>query len=409
MTYNAPFPDYLSQSTATCAYPEHILRPALEADGTIDNAAYFTPDGVNAGAAVGYGPYVIKSWTVGDSVVFEANPNWDGQAPAFTTVIAKFILDSAQMQNALAAGEIDAAFNFSDDFVEGYQAIEGTEVFGTPGVFGDAVWLNYGNNKSPIAPAMADVNVRTALIAAIDRRTLAEQLVGPGTGVPKAWHAEAYWPEDLGFVEYNVDEANRLLDEAGWIDSDGDGLRDKDGVPFVIRFFTTDRQIRKDYQIAIAEYWTAVGVGSQLLPVPASILFAGYLERGILSNGDVDATIFALSAGALTPYADAPDWFGCDGIPSAEDPNGSNGWGSCVPEFDAADKLVGTTVDPVERLAIAQDGIRAFTAATFWNGLYLRQTWYAINSTVVDPASAKDVGTLSSNYFNRIEYWMPAS
>ena len=409
ITYNSPYPDYLTQNTATCGYPAHILAPILEADGTIDNAAYFTPDGVGAGATVGYGPYVIKSWTVGDSIVFEANPNWDGQAPAFTTVITKFVLDSAQMQNALAAGEIDVAFNFSDDFVEGYQAIEGTEVFGTQGVFGDAIWMNYGNNKGPVASAMAAVNVRTALIAGLDRATLAEQLIGPGTGIPKAWHPEAFWPEDLESVSYDPDLANSLLDAAGWVDSDGDDLRDKDGVALILRFFTTDRQIRKDYQIAIAEYWNAIGVGTQLLPVPATILFADYLERGILDTGDFDIAIFALSASALTPYADAPDWFGCDGIPNAEDPNGNNGWGSCSPEFDALDKQVGVTVDPTERLAIAQEGIREFVGEQFWHGLYLRQTWYAMNTTVLDVATAKDVGTLSSNYFNRIEYWQPAS
>jgi peptide/nickel transport system substrate-binding protein len=409
MTYTTPFPDYTSQSTATCGYPEHILRPILEAEGTIDNAAMFTPDGVNAGATVGYGPYIATEWIVGESIRFEANPNWDGAAPGFSTVIARFILDSAQMQNALAAGEIDVAFNFSDDLVEGYQAVEGAEVFGTPGVFGDAIWLNYGNNRGPIASALADVNVRTALIAAIDRATLAEQLIGPGTGVPKAWHPEAFWPEDLETIGYDVDLANSLLDAAGWVDSDGDGLRDKDGVALIIRFFTTDRQIRKDYQIAIAEYWSAVGIGSQLLPVPAGILFADYLERGILDTGDFDAAIFALSASALSPYADAPDWFGCDGIPSAEDPNGNNGWGSCSPEFDALDLQVGSTVDPAERLAIAQEAIREFVGEQFWHGLYLRQTWYAINTNVIDPATAKDVGTLSANYFNKIELWQPAS
>jgi peptide/nickel transport system substrate-binding protein len=409
LTYNAPFPDYTSQSTATCGFPAHVLAPAVEAEGTIDNSPYFTPDGVNAGVTVGYGPYVIKEWIVGESIRFEANPNWDGQKPGFDTVIVRFILDSAQMQNALSTGEIDVAFNFSDDFVEGYQAIDGVEVFGTPGVFGDALWINYGNNTGPLAEALADVNVRIAIIAAIDRATLAEQLIGPGTDVPKAWHSSAFWPDDLEAVAYNPELAAQLLDEAGWMDSNGDGIRDKDGVDFVLRFYTTDRQIRKDYQIAIQEYWNAVGIAAQLQPVPASVLFADYLEGGILDTGAFDIAIFALSAGALSPYADAPEWFGCDGIPTPENPNGNNGWGSCSPEFDALDKLVGTTVDPAERLALAQDAIRAFVGEQFWHGLYLRQTWYAINGNVVDVASARGVGTLSSNYFNQIEKWVPAS
>ncbi len=408
MTYNTPFPDYLSNATAVCGWPEHILRPVLEAEGTLDNADFFAPEGVNAGVTVGYGPYVITEWIVGDSIRFEANPNWDGEPVGFQTVVLRFIAEAAQMQNALEVGDIDVAFNFTNDVVPGYQAIEGVEVFGTPGVYGDALWMNYGNNRGPVAAAMADKNVRLAIVSAIDRRTLAEQLVGPGTGVPVSWQSPSFWPEDLGITEYNVDEANRLLDEAGWVDSDGDGLRDKDGVPLVLRFFTTTgNQLRGNYQVAIAEYLTAVGIGTQLIPVPAGILFGDYLERGILDTGDFDLAIFALSTGALSPFSDAPDWFGCDGIPTPENTNGNNGWGSCSPEFDALDLQVGSTVDPEERLALAHDAIREFVDEQFWHGLYLRQTWYAINTSVVDPATAKNVGTLSNNYFNHIEYWKP--
>jgi len=175
-----------------------------------------------------------------------------------------------------------------------------------------------------------------------------------------------------------------------------------------VRFFTTDRQIRKDYQVAIQQYWAEVGVGSQLFPVPAGVLFADYLERGILDTGDFDVSLFALSSGPLSPFADAPDWFGCDGIPTPEQPNGNNGWGSCSEEFDRLDLEVGRTVDPAKRLELAQEAIRQFRDMNFWHGLYLRPTWYAVSSAVVDAATAQDVGTLSSNYFNKIELWQPA-
>lgn len=403
LTYNSPFPDYLTQSTASCVWPEHILRPVLEADGTLDNAPFWQGQGT-----VGYGPYVISEWRVGESMTFTANPNWGGEAPGFETVILRFILDSAQMQNAFEVGDIDVAFNFSDDLVESYQAVEGAEVFKTDGVFGDALWFNYGNNRGPIAAAMADVNVRTALVAAIDRATLAAELVGPGVNVPASWFSPAFVPEDVQPIVYDAAAAAELLDAAGWVDSNGNGTRDKDGVELIVRFFTTDRQIRKDYQVAIQQYWAEVGVGSQLFPVPAGVLFADYLERGILDTGDFDVSLFALSSGPLSPFADAPDWFGCDGIPTPEQPNGNNGWGSCSEEFDRLDLEVGRTVDPAKRLELAQEAIRQFRDMNFWHGLYLRPTWYAVSSAVVDAATAQDVGTLSSNYFNKIELWQPA-
>lgn len=401
ITYNVPFPDYLTSATATCGYPEHVLRPSLEADGTIDNAPYFSGQGV-----VGYGPYVFGEWRIGESVTFNANPLWDGEPVGFDTVILRFITDTAQMKNALEAGEIDVAFNWSDDLVPAYQAIENVEVFNTDGVFGDAVWMNVGNGGHP---ALTDVRVRKALVHAIDRATLAASLVGPGTKVPASWYPAQFVPDDVTPLEFNVDGAKALLDEAGWVDSNGDGIRDKDGVSLILRFFTTDRQIRKDYQVAIQQYWADIGVRAQLFPVPATILFAGYLERGILSSGDFDIAIFALSASALSPFADAPEWFGCDGTPTPEKPNGNNGWGWCDPEYDRLDLEVGTTVDQTQRLALAQEAIRHFYDGQFWHGLYLRPTWYAINASAVDPSTARDVGTLSSNYFNKIEYWKPAS
>lgn len=402
MTYNTPFPDFQNNSTGSCGvFPEHIFRPILEAEGNIDNAPFFSGEGV-----VGYGPYVFDEWSVGSQITLSKNPLWDGQEAAFDSVILRFITDTAQMVNAFEAGEIDAAFNFSDDLVESYSAVAGAEVFKTDGVYGDAVWINVGNGGHP---ALADAKVREALVRAIDRATLAEELVGPGVGVPKSWQAAQYWGEDLPLWEYDVDAANALLDEAGWVDSNEDGTRDKDGVELVLRFFTTTRQIRIDYQVVIQEYLTAVGVGTQLLPVPSNILFGDFKDRGILSTGDFDLAIFALSTNPLSPAFDAPDWFGCDGVPSADNPAGSNGWGSCDPAFDALDLEILKTVDPAERLTMAQEAQQLFFNMGFWQGLYLRPTWYAINTgTVAVDDTVKSMGTLSSNFFQKVELWQPA-
>jgi peptide/nickel transport system substrate-binding protein len=214
-------------------------------------------------------------------------------------------------------------------------------------------------------------------------------------------------PEDIGFVEYNVEGANALLDEAGWVDTNDNGIRDKDGVELVLRFFTTTRQIRMDYQVFIQEYLADVGIEAQLLPIPSGVLFASFLERGVLDTGDWDLALFALSTGPLSPFANAPELFGCDGVPTPEDPNGKNGWGFCSEEFDSLDLQVGTTVDPQERLELAHQAQRAFFEGQFWHGLYLRPTWYAFDGSVIDTSTVQDLGTLSSNYFNKVELWQP--
>lgn len=407
MTYNVPWPDYLSDTTATCGYPQHILEPQLDEFGVLDNTPYFSP--VNAAEAVGYGPYVFERWEVGNEVAFMKNPNWDGQEPAFDRVVLRFIPESAQMRNAFEVGEVDVAFNFPDDIVEGYQALPGAEVFSTPGVYGDAIWMNLANG--PEYSPLRDVRVRMGIIHAIDRATLAEELIGPGTEVPKSWIAAQFWPEDLPLLEYDTAKAEALFDEAGYLRPEGDpeGIRVNDqGMQLVFNFFTTTRQLRMDYQVFIEDYLSAVGVKVRLLPIDAGYLFDSFLNRGVLSTGAFDLALFALSTGPLSPMFNADSWFGCAGIPSPENTAGNNGWGSCSPEFDRLDLLVGTTVDPVERMEYAHGAIREFYNMQFWHGLYLRPTWYAFNSEVVDVATVRDLGTLSSNYFNKVEYWEPA-
>jgi peptide/nickel transport system substrate-binding protein len=403
MTYNRPWPDFQTNAVGSCGtFPAHIFQPILDSTGNFDDAPFFVGDGV-----VGYGPYVFSEWSVGNQITLTKNPLWDGQAPAFDRVVLRFITDTAQMVNAMEAGEIDMAFNFSDDLVDSYSAIPDTEVFKTDGVYGDAIWMNVGNGGHP---ALADPLVREGIIRAIDRKSMAESLVGPGVGVPPSWKSPQYWPPDLPFWDYDPDMANSLLDQAGWVDSNGDGTRDKDGVELVLRFYTTTRQIREDYQTVIQQYLETVGVGTQLLPVPSNILFADFKDRGILDTGDFDLAIFALSTNPLSPAFDAPDWFGCGGIPSVDNPNGSNGWGGCDPNFDALDLQVLSTVDPAERLQLTYEAEKAFFNMGFWHGLYLRPTWYAVNSSVVTvDDNVKGMGTLSSNWFQKAELWTPAS
>lgn len=406
ITYNKPWPDYTFDSEINCYLPEHVLRPVLEADGTIDNAPFGSGEGV-----VGYGPYTLDEWAIGNQITLSKNPNWDGEPGKFDRIILRFITDTAQMVNAMEAGEIDVAFNWADDLVDSYSAIDGVEVFKTDGVYGDAVWMNVGNYKGTgeTHPMLGDPKVREAIVRAIDRATLAEELIGAGVGVPKSWTPEQFWAADHPYWDYDVDLANQLLDEAGWVDSNGNGTRDKDGQELVLRFFTTNRQIRMDYQVVIQEYLNEVGVGTQLLPVPSNILFASFNDRGILDTGDFDLALFALSSNPLSPAFSAPDWFGCGNTPSAETPTGKNGWGSCSEEFDSLDLQVSSTVDPAERMELAGQAQKAFFDIGFWHGLYLRPTWYAVNSNVLTVDEAvQSPGTLSANYFNNIEFWQPA-
>lgn len=406
-TFNTPFPDYISSTVyLRCEFPKHVIEPLMEANGgTIDGLPYFT----NGEGVVGYGPYKLESWIKGDSITFVRNEYWDGQAPAFDRVILRMITDTAQMVNAFETGEIDMAFNFADNLVAKYGAVEGAAVVSTPGVYQDAIWFNIRADGTQ-NPAVKDVNVRKAIAMAVNRRANNDALVYAGAPIPDAFDAPKWRPEGLEILSYDPDAANAMLDAAGWVDSNGDGLRDKDGVELILRFFTTTRQVRMDYQLAIQSDLRKVGIGLQLFAVPGpAVLFASFTNRGIMATGDYDMAIYASSNDPITPNID-PDSFTCAGIPSADNPSGGNFSAFCDPRFDELAAAIKVNTDPVSRLEQKHEAVKIFNDATFWVGLYPRDTHYAIATSVVDPESVKGrVGVLASNWFNEVEYWAAGS
>lgn len=443
LTYNKPFPDYLTDVSLSCAFPAHKFLGdnaagfTMDTDGdgvfdaNIDEAPYF--DGFTPGEVVGYGPYILSEYTVGSNAVWTRNPNWGINSfevvPAIDTIITQWILESEQMENSLEVGDIDMAYNFAGDVTSdadgnpvGYYAMDNVAVFSTPGVYVDGIWLNSG----PFAfAAMQDVRVREALIHAINRRGIADQFAGPGAGeaLTRAWVPPQFTPPDLPFREYDVELARQLLTDAGWVDDDGDESADnaapslrvsqgvegvEDGTPIILRFYTTPVIPRPDIQTVIQAQLAQVGVRTQLFVVNGpTVLFASFAERGVLNTGAYDIAMYALSNNPLSPNGSA-DNFRCSGIPSNENPEGRNGTWFCDAEYDRLDFLVSVTNDPTERLQYRYEAEPLFYNAAVWHSIRPRLQYYAVRSDRFNPESMFEMGTLSGNYFNQVEYWQVA-
>lgn len=413
VVYNGTFPDY---ATATerpeCEFPAHIYGPMIEDGGKLDDDPYFTGAGDFDGAlTVAYGPYVLSDWNIGSSMTFTANPNWDLEPAGFERIEVVFITDSAQMRNAMETGEIDVAFNWSDDLQPEYASIEGVETFAVPAVYTDALWIRsgeIGNDPAHGGDALMDPAVRQAIAHAIDRLTLAEALVGPGIQVPTSWYPSVIWPDDLPFLEYDVEGAVALLEEAGWMLND-DGIREKDGQTLDnLRFVTTENELRNNYQIFIQDYLSDIGIGVDVQIIPATNLFASFADDGTLTNYRWDLAIFANSSEPLNPLTDR-DSYTCAGIPSPENPSGFNPWQFCDERYDEVNDLIESTLPGPERDELVAEAVTLKWEGFFWHGLRLRATWYAVSTGIVDPATVEaHAGTLSDNYFIEIDQWQPA-
>lgn len=179
------------------------------------------------------GPYAVKSYSKAKAVM-TANPNyWDGTVP-FKTVEIPTIDDPNTRAMALQSGEVDMIINVSPAdltlFKDG-KKFKTSEIASLRTVLARL-------NSAP-GHVLNDKVVREALISACDRKTYCEKLL-KGQFIP----GKAPVPPslDYGFDQlkdansYNVDRAKKLLADAGWKDSDGDGILDKNGKPLTLNF-----------------------------------------------------------------------------------------------------------------------------------------------------------------------------
>ena len=417
ITYNVPFPDVLTATERPkCQYAAHVINPPLEAGGVVDDSTYW--DGMEG--SIAFGPYKLVNREVGASWTLVKNEYWPDYfvQPEIDRIILVLIEDDAQMRNSMRVGDLDLTFNWDPDVLEEYAAMEGVETWSTPGVYSDALWIRMGetvDEPTPARQSVTDLRVRQAIVHALDREFMVDQLVGPGIGVPKSWYPAQMWPDDLGYLEYDVELARELLTEAGWVDHDGDEgtaetptpRQNADGVELTgLRLTTTVNELRNNYQLVIQDYLARVGIGVELVQVTSNH-FGTFSEDGTLCAYHFEMSIFANSADPLSPATDVNSYT-CAGVPSAENPDGFNPWQFCNAEYDATDVLIAQTFPGPERDELIDITVTLFYEGTFWNGLRNRPTFYAVRADRWDAATFYDMGTLSVNYFEFSEYWRSA-
>jgi peptide/nickel transport system substrate-binding protein len=132
----------------------------------------------------------------------------------------------------------------------------------------------YLNLKDPEdSPFFQDARVRRALLLALDRQTLVDKalngqgIVANGPIRPWSWAYDSQLP----ITEYDAEQAEALLNEANWIDTDGDGIRDKNGRPLQFTMLTSEDPIFNGLGQAMAEEWAKHGISVQVEPMGAGL------------------------------------------------------------------------------------------------------------------------------------------
>lgn len=184
---------------------------------------------------VGTGPFKFVKWTTGREVVLEKNPDYWGEKPHLNRIVFRIITDSSVALQVLKRQELDVASltpiqwekqTNSPDFQKHFDKFS----YFTPN-YSYIGW----NSKRPF---FADKRVRTALTHLVNRELILDKVMyGLGAIVTNPFYINSpEYDKSIEPIPYDPAAARKLLEEAGWVDHDNDGIRDKDGVKFSFEF-----------------------------------------------------------------------------------------------------------------------------------------------------------------------------
>ena len=205
-------------------------------------------------------------------------------------VVLRFYRDGSEALAALARGEVDATGGLSPQDASRARTLKSVDLFSLPTNDFTALFLNVRPSKA----VFRDLAVRRAIATAIDRGKVLQAAVdGRGTVAdefvpPPSWA----FARDIPRYPFSATDAKALLDAAGWIDHDADGIRDKGGVALKFSISTSDEPQRIAAAQRIAEDLGTVGMKIDVITVP----FAELVDR-VARQREFDALLVGITVG----------------------------------------------------------------------------------------------------------------
>lgn len=246
----------------TLSRPTSVFLNTVASVGIVPEHAYGEDYGRNP---MGSGPYKFVEWRPQEQIVFTANENYYGGAPAIRDVTVVFMSEDAALA-AVQAGQVDVAYTSATlgaTQVDGYhvEAIASADNRGfTLPMTPDEGLLSVsgypvGNNVT------CHKEIRQAIAYGIDRQLVADAVLG-GFGRPAYSENDGMpWNNPEVVIETDVAYAKKLLSDAGWVDTDGDGVVEKDGLAAEFTcIYPAGDSVRQAVAMACAEQLLGIGI-----------------------------------------------------------------------------------------------------------------------------------------------------
>lgn len=303
-------------------FPEHIWknRTAEEAVGEVP-----------IDELIGSGPLQWVEFKANELIRMKAH-NWTHAQPQVEQIIMRMFASSSSMIEALKAGEIDLAFSIPEAVVNSLLSMQQVSVKSSPSYWlEDIIYNSYGPayeecRDSHPHPALQDTRVRRAMSWALDKELLVN-LIHVGFATPgNQWLPPAYGElsnTSLEPIGYDIDKACEILDEAGYKDSDGDGIREMEsGLPLEFDLWTPNSD-----QVNTGEIW-ANSLKDVGIKLNVSLMDGGTLWSHMPMSWDFDIAIWSWVGEADINFLLSV--LTCEQV-------SSSGWsdcGYCNPEYD---------------------------------------------------------------------------
>jgi len=295
----------------------------------------------------GTGPFKVDEWVADSHIVLSRNPNYrEKDKPYLDQVVIRIVPSSEVAMQLLSSGEVDIMWNNTEADIPQLEKMAGIKISDPLQIGGERLFLNMAENKDPSDPKkphliLSDVKVRQAIEYGINKQRIIDKLLfgkaKPGTNEINAGFFQC---ADFKPRAYDVEQAKKLLTDAGWVPGP-DGIRvakgakvAPDGTRLRLKYSTTSgNKLREDSQVLIVEDMKAIGVEFFIENAPSSVVIGTWDAASPRRRGNFDIIMYTTNAG-IDPHGQMTNLFASWMIPHEGNKGGVNYTRFADPQVD---------------------------------------------------------------------------
>lgn len=310
-------------------------------------------------APVGTGPFRLAEWASGDRIVVERNPNYHmAGKPHLDQVIFSIVPPEETRTLMMQRGEAHVMLWPGGEANEQLQQMDNVVSPTVPGIWNLQMFPNLSQpfdddpGPEPPHPILGDLRVRQAIAMAIDKdRIINDVLPGDEVRSDSPFNFGTF-ACDIEPYPHDPEQARQLLEEAGWTDADGDGIREAQGAEYAedgtelsltIMGYTGFQSLELA-ELAMVDDLSQVGIDLNIQNEEFGVLFGGWSDEAARATGNFDI-LFYDTGYRLDPQQHIAGYFHSDSIPSEGSPGGQNYVRWANDEADALIEEAGSTPD----------------------------------------------------------------